>query len=304
MENKNAKAKPGNMVKPSTSGDITIIKDISYATQSNAQKLDIYMTATTRAPQPVIVWLHPGGFLSGDKDGSAAKERARVDIYRLAQHCIARNYAFISANYRLSGEAVFPALVYDVKAAIRWIRANAAKYKFNPDKIAAWGSSAGGYLSALLATAGDGKELEDLSMGNADQSSRITAAVDWYGPIDIFQMDAQLRQLGYEANVHDPHSPESKLMGASVALVPEKCKAASPMTYVKPGNAPIYIQQGKADTTIPYFQSANLAEKMAATIGKEHVVLDLIENVGHSAQVFFNTENINKMLDFLDRYMK
>jgi acetyl esterase/lipase len=290
--------------KTSKSSEITVIRDIPYATQSNAQKLDIHMSASASKPCPVIVWLHPGGFFRGDKDGLSGNPKTQVAMNILAHPSIARGYAFVSINYRLSGEAIFPALVYDVKAAIRWIRANATKYNFNPDKIAAWGSSAGGYLSALMATSGDVKELEDLSMGNPDQSSRITAAIDWFGPVDFFQMDAQHIQLGHEANVNDPNSPESILMGASVALVPEKCKASNPMTYVKPGNAPIFIQQGKLDLTIPYFQSINLAGKMAAAIGKENVMLELFENVGHADPIFITPENINKMLNFLDNYMK
>lgn len=254
-------------------------------------------------PCPVIMWIHPGGFEEGDKDGSAIAPLAIINIINLFQPMLERGYAAVSINYRLSHEAVFPALIYDVKTAIRWIRANGSRYNFNSNKIAAWGSSAGGYLAAMLATTGDVKNLEDLSMGNPDESSRVTAAVDWFGPTDFLLMDTQHIQLGQEANVHDASSPESRLMGAAVTLISEKCKAASPMTYVKPGNAPIYIQQGTADPIIPYLQSVMLAERMAAAIGKENAILELIENVGHADPIFFTTENVNKMLDFLDRYM-
>lgn len=284
--------------------DITIIRDVPYATQSDAQKLDIYMLYKRDKPCPVIMWMHPGGFHEGDKDGSAIEPLARVNMIQLVQLMLERGYAVVSINYRLSDEAIFPALIYDVKAAIRWIRANAPKYNFNADKIVAWGSSAGGYLAAMLATTEDIKELEDLSMGNPDQSSRVTAAVDWFGPTDFLQMDPQNIQLGREAHVHDPNSPESRLMGASVTLIPEKCKAATPMTYIGLGNAPIYIQHGKADPTIPYLQAMMLAEGMAAAIGKENVVLELFENAGHAEAAFFTAENINKILDFLDKCIK
>ena len=194
--------------------DITIIRDVPYATQSDAQKLDIYMLAKRDKPCPVILWMHPGGFHEGDKDGSAMAPLAIVNMIKLVQPMLERGYAAVSINYRLSQEAVFPALMYDVKAAIRWIRAKAAKYNFNPEKVAAWGSSAGGYLAAMLATTGDVKELEDLSMGNPDQSSRVNVAVDWYGPTDFLLMDPHHLQLGQEAHVHDAASPESRLMGA------------------------------------------------------------------------------------------
>jgi acetyl esterase/lipase len=293
--------KTGQLAK---SMDITIIRDVPYATQSEAQKLDIYMLAKRPKPCPVIMWMHPGGFEEGDKDGSAVAPLAIINIIKLVQPMLERGYAVVSINYRLSHEAIFPALIYDVKAAIRWIKANAAKYIFHPDRVVAWGSSAGGYLAAMLATTGDVKELEDLSMGNPDQSSRVNVAVDWYGPTDFLLMDPQHLQLGQEAHVHDASSPESKLMGASVTQIPEKCKAASPMTYIKPGNAPIYIQQGAGDPIIPYPQSVMLAEQMAAAIGKDNVVFDLVEKVGHADPIFFTTENVNKVLDFADKYMK
>jgi len=97
-----------------------------------------------------------------------------------------RGYAAVSINYRLSQEAIFPALIYDVKAAIRWIRANAASYGFKADKIAVWGSSSGGYLAAMMATTTGIRELEDLSMGNPEQSSQInvqlTGLADRFSP--------------------------------------------------------------------------------------------------------------------------
>ena len=287
-----------------TSIDITILRDLPYATESEAQKLDIYMVSKAEKPCPVIMWMHPGGFYEGDKDGSAIMPLAIVNMIKLVQPMLERGYAAVSINYRLSQEAIFPALIYDVKAAVRWIRANAAKYNFEGSKVAAWGSSAGGYLAAMLATTGDEKELEDLTLGNPDQSSRITAAVDWYGPTDFLQMDPQHKQLGQEAEVHSADSPESRLMGAAVTQVPDKCKAASPMTYIKPDSAPIFIQQGAQDPVIPYPQSVTLAEQMIAAIGKENVILELFDDMAHAGPVFFTLENIHKVLDFLDKYMK
>ena len=115
--------------------------DIAYATGSSAQKLDVFMPDTLKTQNPVLVWIHGGGWKSGDK--SEFRNSNRLKELRK------RGYVVVVINYRLSGEVKFPAQIYDVKAAIRWIRANASGYKFNPDKIAVWGSSAGGHLSAL-----------------------------------------------------------------------------------------------------------------------------------------------------------
>ena len=149
--------------------------DIAYATTSTAQKLDVYLPEGN-GPFPVILSIHGGAFKAGDKrDGQLMPMLEGLK----------RGYAVVSINYRLSPEAIFPAQIYDVKAAVRWIRANAKQYKFNPDKIAAWGGSAGGTLTALVGTSGDVKELEDLSLGNPTQSSRVQAVVDWFGQTDF-----------------------------------------------------------------------------------------------------------------------
>ena len=127
-------------------------QDISYANLSPAAKLDIYL------PNVGDEQLNP--MLKGLNHG----------------------YAIVSMNYRMSGKALFPANINDVKAAIPWVKANAAKYKFSPKRIALWGRSAVGNLAALAGTSGDVKELEDMSMGNANQSTRVMAVVDWVGP--------------------------------------------------------------------------------------------------------------------------
>ncbi|MFI5156185.1 MAG: alpha/beta hydrolase fold domain-containing protein, partial [Chitinophagales bacterium] len=131
--------------------------DIAYASISPAEKLDIYIPNTGNGPFPIILAIHGGAFKMGDK--------ASGEITPMLEG-LTRGYALVSINYRMSGEAKAPKLIQDVKAAIRWIRANAKQYKLNPDKIAAWGSSAGGHLSSLAGTSGGINELEDLSLGN------------------------------------------------------------------------------------------------------------------------------------------
>ena len=106
---------------------------------------------------------------------------------------VAKGYAVASINYRLSQHAVFPAQIEDCKAAIRWLRANAAKYHLDPDHIGVWGASAGGHLVALLGTTGGVKELEGQG-GNLDQSSRVQCVVDWFGPSDLADDGRQARQ--------------------------------------------------------------------------------------------------------------
>ncbi len=129
-----------------------------------------------------------------------------------------RHYAVVAVNYRLSWEATFPALVHDVKAAVRWIRANAQRYHLDPDRIAAWGGSAGAYLAAMLGTSAGVSELEDPSLGNPEQPSHVQAVVAWFGPTDFLKMDEQLTERGLPPPAGTEHnganSPESLLLGS------------------------------------------------------------------------------------------
>ncbi len=287
-------AQPG---KPNTSQIKNKWLDVAYATASQAQKLDIYLPQEGNGPFPVIVSIHGGAFKGGDKvDGQVTP---MLDGLK-------RGYAVVSINYRLSGEAIFPAQIYDVKAAIRWIRANAKQYKFNPDQIAAWGGSAGGNLAALVGTSGNVKELEDLSMGNPSQSSRVQVVIDWFGPTDFLKMDEQLKASGVKnPQPHSiPDSPESELIGKNLTDAPELAQKANPETYITPDDPPFLIQHGRIDHLVPYQQSENLASKLVSVIGKDKVTFEILENDDHGGPGFTTEQNINKAFTFLDHYLK
>lgn len=271
--------------------------DVAYATASPAQKLDIYLPEEGNGPFPVILSIHGGAFKGGDKaDGQLSPMLEGLK----------RGYAVVSINYRLSGEAIFPAQIYDLKAAVRWIRANAKSYQLNPEKIAAWGGSAGGTLSALIGTSGNVKELEDLSMGNPTQPSRVLAVVDWFGPTDFLKMDEQLKASGVKnPQMHSiPDSPESELIGKNLADAPELVIKVNPETYITPDDPPFFIQHGKIDHLVPYQQSENLASKLAPVIGRDKVTFEILENNDHGGPGFTTEQNINKVFVFLDQYLK
>ena len=155
---------------------ITAHRDLAYVTDGHErQKLDLYIP-TEGENLPLIIWIHGGAWLGGSKERYAPMEYLKS------------GYAGASINYRLSQHAIFPAQIEDVKAAVRWIRANAETYRLDPNRFAAWGSSAGGHLVAMLGTTGDVKEFE---VGeNLGVSSRVQAVVNYFGPTDFLQMDA------------------------------------------------------------------------------------------------------------------
>ncbi len=219
-----------------------------------------------------------------------------------------RGYAVIAVNYRLSWEATFPALVQDAKAAVRWVRGNAKWYSLDPDRIAAWGGSAGGYLSTMLGVSEGIPELEDLYLGNPDQPCGVQAVVDWFGPTNFLKMDEQLTASdlsplpGTEHNNED--SPESLLLGGKITDFPERVKAANPETYIRKNAAPFLIQHGIADFTVPFQQSIGLAENLKRVCGEERVVLELFEGFEHGDHRLGSPVNVKRVLDFIDKHLK
>ena len=273
--------------------------DVAYAAVSPAQKLDLYWPAAGNGPFPVIMAIHGGAFKGGDK-----RDIQLMPMLEGLRH----DYAVVSINYRLSGEAKFPALVQDVKAAIRWVRANAANFLFDPAKIAVWGGSAGGYLALMAGVAAGIPELDDPTLGNPEQPENVQAVVAWFPPTDFLRMDAQLEASGFmqtpDSAHSGPESPESLILGQPITQIPEIVRAANPETYIRPGLPPFFIQHGHADDTVPYQQSLNFAAKLAAQLGPQAVTYELLLNARHADPVFETPANVKKVLDFLDSVLK
>ena len=266
--------------------------DLAYADQSEAQKLDLYIPTTGEGPFPVVVMVHGGGFMFGDKADGAGL--TGVD------QLLEAGYAVASINYRLSGEAIWPAQINDAKAAVRFLRANAAQYNLDPERFGAWGASAGGNLVALLGTTCGVAELEGADLGNADQSSCVQAVVDWFGPIDFLAMDAQFAGTGCPPTHDAADSPESMLVGAPIQTVPEIVATTNPMNYIDATDAPFLIQHGSADCNIPPVQGKNLAD----ALGADKATYTLIDGAGHGGSQFETPENLQLVLDFLNQYLK
>lgn len=271
-------------------------KDLAYATVSDAQKLDLYIPTSGSVPFPVVIMVHGGGFMMGDKADGAGL--TGVD------QLLAAGYAVASINYRLSSEATYPAQINDAKAAVRFLRANAGQYQLNPDKFGAWGASAGGNLVALLGTTCDVQELEGAELGNSDQSSCVQAVVDWFGPIDFLKMDEQFAGTSCPATHNATSSPESKLVGAAIQTVPDVVATTNPMNYITADDAPFFIENGTADCNIPPIQNKNLADALSAVIGADKVTYISLEGAGHGGSQFETSENLNLVIVFLDKYLK
>ena len=268
--------------------------DVAYATESEAQKLDIYLPATGDGPFPVIVSIHGGAFLGGDKI-AAAPEMDGVN----------RGYAVVRVNYRLYLEATFPAAVYDVKAAVRFLKAHAEEYNLDANRIAAWGDSAGGYMVNMLGVSSGVAELEDLTMGNPDQSSSVKAVIDYYGPSNFVTIKAEHIANGDTIDEDfDTTSSEARFLGGDLNAISETVVLASPVTHVSSEAPPFFIAHGTDDNLVPLQQSVQFAEALKAAIGEDNVTLVVIEGAGHGTEEFKTDEMLDAAFSFLDKYLK
>jgi acetyl esterase/lipase len=264
-----APRKPGDAAKkkggmPRLVG-VKIDRDVTYATvgKDRELKLDLFVPEMAEGKLPLIVWVHGGGWQNGSKAGNMAAPLSM------------NGYVVASLDYRLSGEAIFPAQIEDCKAAIRWLRAHADKYHIDPDKVGVWGGSAGGHLVALLGTAGDQKRWD---VGeHTDQSSRVQAVCDFFGPADLNEMPG--------ARAPNAEGAVSRLLGGPIAQNKDKARDASPITYVSKDAPPFLICHGTEDPTVPIAQSEKLCDALKAA-GVDATLLK-VERAGHG----FNSED-------------
>lgn len=230
--------------------DVTKHADLDYAGNDNPkQKLDLYLPKTRGdEPLPVVCWIHGGGWKGGDK-------RNASKITRLVS---SGKYAGVSIGYRLSHEAQWPAQIHDCKAAIRWIRANAEAYNLDPERIAVWGSSAGGHLVAMLGVSHGVEGLEGEIGPHTDQSSEVACVVDYYGPTELLTMNDHPSKIDHNA----ANSPESMLIGGAIQQNKDQANNASPITHVTSDDEPMLIVHGTKDELVPYPQSVDFEKAL------------------------------------------
>ena len=221
---------------------------------SNGQKLDLYIPASTGGPLPVVIWTGGSAWLADSGKSLAG---------RLALQLNPAGFAVAGVSIRSSSQIKFPGQLHDIKAAIRWLRVNASKYNLDAGHIAIIGDSSGGWTAAMAAVTGDAPEMEG-NVGVAGVSSQVQAAVAFYPPTNFLTMDAwalkPCQSAGGGMNFcHDGgSSPESLLLGCAIQTCPEKVRAASPMTYITAGDPPMMILHGESDPLVPHNQGESL----------------------------------------------
>lgn len=258
-------------------GEASVEAGIPYASTSPTQTLDLYLPADASEPIPLVVLIHGGAFMMGDSSMEAAK----------AQALVRQGFAVASLNYRLSGEALFPAGAQDVKAAVRYLRANADQYGIDPGRFAAWGSSAGGWLANMLGVTGDETTIfDDPALGNPDVSSAVQAVVSWFGPTNFTTMDEQAADVTACAGQSQVHgtadSPESAWLGGALTDVPEVTALTDLAAYLSRATTipPYYFAHGDADCNVPAGQSQELAAALDEAGARQTV--SIVAGAGHA----------------------
>jgi acetyl esterase/lipase len=267
-----------------------VVSDVQYCTGAGKPLLmDIFVPEMPlRRPAPAVLWLHGGGWERGDKDETTG-----------ALLLTENGFITASINYRLSEVSPFPAAIEDCKCAIRFLRANAAQYGIDPERIGVAGASAGGHLALLVATSSENASLEG-SGGWPEVSSRVAAASAWYGPTDFTVGEKAFDRKNSRAVV--------KFLGGSINQKPDVYRQASPITYVSSESPPILLVYGDRDETVPFSQATRMLQaykragataELIKVVGVGH---DFQRAIGRQAPVDID-EIQEKTVEFFRKYL-
>ena len=274
--------------------DLELIKDVAYSPDGNkAHVLDILrLKKLPKGPMPVLVWIHGGGFVGGDKASG----------YSYLKRFAKRGYFCATINYRFAYEKHFPGQLEDCKCAIRFLRAHAKEYNLDADHIGVCGGSAGGNLVSMLGTTGGVKEFEGTG-GWEKYSSRVQAVVDYYGITDFMAINELVKQGKATQRFMDRTGTDSvsHLLGVPKWWEnPELCRKASPTTYASKDDAPFYIFHGDLDPLTNHEQGELLNERLRAAGVESDFYLVVGGKHGWPARADVDT----KVDAFLDKHLR
>jgi acetyl esterase/lipase len=257
----------------------TIEKGIVYTSTGQGDLLlDLYIPEESKNPYWVI-WVHGGAWHSGTKDNPPSA-------------FLKLGYALASVDYRLSVGKPFSAMIHDIKAAIRFLRANADKYGYQDRKIIITGSSAGGHLAALVGTTNNHKDLEGTLGSQLNISSSVQLILDFYGPRNFKTILSQSTPHGIKVRAL------ALLLSKPVEKVPELAELASPVFHIDASDPPIFIAHGDQDIQVPVNQSLELKAKYKK-LGL-NVELEIFSGAGHSSKQVFTP----KLIEQVDKFIK
>lgn len=262
--------------------EVAVERDVVFGKGGEVDlKLDLAMPKNGDGPFPAVLCIHGGGWRGGNRQQMSAS----IEVFA------GRGYVAVTPDYRLVPNGRFPTQIEDCKAAVRWLRANAKKYKINPDRIGAVGFSAGAHLACLLGTSDKNDGLEG-SGGNPEQSSRLQAVVSFFGPTDF--------TVPWEKSAEDTYL--IPFLSGTRADRADTYKKASPITYATKDDPPFLFIHGTEDKLVPLAQSKFLAEKLQS-VGVSATVIE-VKGEGHGWKGEKLFETIKQTVEFLDERLK
>lgn len=273
---------------PAAPENFEVKRDVAYADTTNPkQTLDLFLPkAKADKPRPLVVFIHGGGWESGDK----------ADAFLGLLFPLIKDGAFAAAsvNYRLTNEAKWPEQIYDCKAAIRWLRAHAKELNIDAEKIGVIGISAGGHLVSLLGTSGGVKELEGTLGKNVGSSSSVQCVVNICGPSDFLTITDHPSIIKF----NEAGSCTGKFFGGPMPDHQDLARAASPVTYITPDDPPVMTVHGTKDTLVPFEQATEFRDALKKT-GVPNVLITAT-NGGH---VFVHPEVLIHERLFFEKWL-
>jgi acetyl esterase/lipase len=261
-------------------------KNIEYS-NPDGQHLQLNMAKPSKGqgPFPAIVCIHGGGFRAGSREG----------FNRLCQNLAQHGYVAVTVSYRLAPKYQFPAAVHDVKAAVRWMRANADRYNIDPNRIGTTGGSAGGHLAQFLAVTSDVGNFEG-DGGNADYSSSVDCVVNFYGPSDFTK--------SYDASV-DAAEVLPLFLGGNVQQERRRHIEASPLYWVTPNAAPTLCIHGTEDSYVAHEQAVWLIDRLKSSqVEARLMTIDGADHGFRGATKEVRAEIEAARIAFFDKYLK
>ena len=270
-------------------------KDVNYAGYNQPfHTCDIYLPKKTADTYPVVIHIYGSAWMNNNGKGMA-------DLGTVVRALLDAGYAVVCPNHRSSADAAWPAQLHDIRAVIRFVRGEAAKYHFDPSFVAVSGFSSGGHLASTAATTSGMKtatvgsvtiDLEGTLGQYADQSSAVQAACDWSGPVDLTAMDCG------EHMTMGADSPEDMMVRSKLDREPDKYRSLSAVTYVDKNDPPVIIFHGEKDPVVPCCQGRQFYELLKAAGVHTEAVFPAEGN--HGGPQMYTPENLKKMVCFLD----
>jgi acetyl esterase/lipase len=281
-------------------GGVTSLADVTYASLPGFRPMvvDIYMPPKKGGPKPLILYIHGGGWIAGHTRHSGALSNFPAVLAQLASE----GFVVASLEYRLSGEAPFPAQLQDARAALRYLKANAGTYGLDAAKVGVWGGSAGGHLTALTAFSCDDTSLDPAPAPAGSEC--VQSAVTWYGVFDFAPLLKRSIETGGLG------AAENKLLGCAPASCAEdKVKAVSPASYIDAKDPPILLIHGEKDMVVDVSQSRNVEVQLnAAGVAVESIYIPDVDHsfIGANAAITraATLKATNATFDFFHKTLK